>query len=345
MSTVTLIYGDGVGSEIMLATKKVVDATKVNIEWEERVAGNCCMSEYGTDLPIETIASVYQSNLVLKGPTMISESGADADGNEIAVTADVTPALISAFGLFTNYTTAKTLPNLKSTGENIDVVVFREMTEDLYKGLERQVDSDTVQAIKQFTKTGCQRFIKSAFEYAVKNNRKKITIVHQADKLKLTDGLFLETAKTINLEYPDINLEDKFFDVICTELISEAENFDMIVCPNMYGAVISKMVSHISGTSNITPTGTMGNGTLGIQCAVFEPSQDAMPEIAGENVANPIGAILAGAMMLSYMGEQDACNSIEKAVSNLLNSGEVLPKDLGGSATTEEVTNAIISQI
>lgn len=342
MATVTLIHGDGIGKEVITATKKVIQATKVKIDWEEKVAGDGCMAEFGTNLPIETIASVYQSNLVLKGPTIVSES-TDADGNTI--TSDVTQGFISAFDLYTNIQIAKSIPNLKCVNDKIDVVVFREMTEDLYTGVQRKVDIDTVQSIKQFTRKGCTRFIKSAFEYAVANDRKKVTIVHQADKMEFTDGLFLNIAKEISAEYENITLEEGLFDIVCTELISEPENFDVLICPNMYGDVISRIVSHISGTANIGAVGTTGGGALGIPCAIFQPLHSAKIENKGDNTANPIGTILAGSMMLNYMNEKEASEKIVKAVATVIEKGNVLPEDLGGSATTSEVVDAIISEL
>lgn len=342
MSIVTLIHGDGIGKEVMQVAKKVINATKVDIEWEERVAGDGCMAEFGTNLPIETIASVYQSNLVLKGPTIISESS-DLEG--ITLKSDVTQGFISAFGLYSNYRSAKSFPNLKNADNNVNIVVFREMTEDLYAGVQRKVDIDTVQSIKQFTRKGCTRFIESAFEYAMKNNRKKVTIVHQADKMEYTDGLFLEIAKEISVKYPDITIDEVLFDIICTELISNAKNFDVLVCPNMYGDVISRMVSHISGTDTIASIGTIGGGALGIPCAVFEPLHGAKIDEIGSNTANPIGAVLAGSMMLAYMDEHKASENIEQAVYKLLAEGTVLPEELGGLATTNEICDAIIANL
>ncbi|MFI3174598.1 MAG: isocitrate/isopropylmalate dehydrogenase family protein [Bacillota bacterium] len=327
----TIIYGDGSGPEVITAARKIIDATGVKIDWEEAEAGERLIEEQGTNLPILTIASLYTTKVALKGPlaTPIGE------GN-----ASVNVALRKAFDLYANVRPVKNLPGVKTRYDNVDLVIIRENTEGLYAGMERMVDDNTAQTIKQFTTKGCERICRYAFDFAVKNGRKKVTAVHKANIMKMTDGMFLRIARKVAEEYPDIEFNDSIVDAMCMRLVMYPEQYDVLLCPNFYGDILSDLAAGLVGG-----LGLAASGNIGSSCAIFEPVHGSAPDIAGQNKVNPTAAILSGAKMLTHLGEVAAAKKIEAAVLSVLEKGEVVTVDLGGSATTTEFADAVIGEM
>ncbi len=328
---VTLIPGDGSGPEVIAAAKKVVEATGVDIQWEEAQAGAAMIETYGTPLPDETIASIRKTGVALKGPV------ATPVGTGFR---SVNVAMRKTFDLYANVRPAKTYPGVITKFENIDLVIVRENTEDLYAGIERMVDENTAESIKLFTRKGCERIIRYAFEYAVREGRKKVTAVHKANIMKCTDGMFLDIAREIAKEYPHIQFNDSIVDAMCMRLVMHPEDYDVLVCPNLYGDIVSDLCAGLVGGLGLTPS-----ANIGVDGAIFEPIHGSAPDIAGQHKINPTAAILSASLMLAHLGEGKAAASIEKAVEKVIGEGKVLTVDMGGTASTEEFADAIISAL
>ncbi len=328
---VTLIPGDGSGPEVIAAAKKVVEATGVDIQWEEAHAGVAMIEKCGTPLPDETIASIRKTGVALKGPV------ATPVGTGFR---SVNVAMRKTFDLYANVRPAKTYPGVITKFENIDLVIVRENTEDLYAGIERMVDEDTAESIKLFTRKGCERIIRYAFEYAVREGRKKVTAVHKANIMKCTDGMFLDIAREIAKEYPQIQFNDSIVDAMCMRLVMHPEDYDVLVCPNLYGDIVSDLCAGLVGGLGLTPS-----ANIGVDGAIFEPIHGSAPDIAGQHKINPTAAILSASLMLAHLGEGKAAASIEKAIEKVIGEGKVLTVDMGGTASTEEFADAVISAL
>jgi len=328
---VTLIPGDGSGPEVIAAAKKVVEATGVDIQWEEAHAGAAMIEKCGTPLPDETIASIRKTGVALKGPV------ATPVGKGFR---SVNVAMRKTFDLYANVRPAKTYPGVITKFQNIDLVIVRENTEDLYAGIERMVDEDTAESIKLFTRKGCERIIRYAFEYAVREGRKKVTAVHKANIMKCTDGMFLDIAREIAKEYPQIQFNDSIVDAMCMRLVMHPEDYDVLVCPNLYGDIVSDLCAGLVGGLGLTPS-----ANIGVDGAIFEPIHGSAPDIAGQHKINPTAAILSASLMLAHLGECKAAASIEKAVEKVIGEGKVLTVDMGGTASTEEFAEAVISAL
>ncbi len=329
--TVTLIFGDGSGPEVIAAAKKVIEATGVPIVWEVAEAGAAMIEKYGTPLPDETIASIRKNGVALKGPV------ATPIGTGFR---SVNVAMRKTFDLYANVRPAKTHAGIPSKFENIDLVVVRENTEDLYAGIEHMIGTDAAESIKLITRKGCERIIRYAFDFAVREGRKKVTAVHKANIMKCTDGLFLDIAREIAKEYPQITFDDSIVDAMCMRLVMYPENYDVLVCPNLYGDIVSDLCAGLVGGLGMTPS-----ANVGVDGAIFEPIHGSAPDIAGQHIINPTAAILSGAMMLAHLGETTAARSIEKAVADVIAKGEILTKDLGGTASTETFAQAVIDAL
>lgn len=329
--TVTLILGDGSGPEVIASAKKVIEATGVPIVWEVAEAGAAMIEKYGTPLPDETIASIRKNGVALKGPV------ATPIGTGFR---SVNVAMRKTFDLYANVRPAKTHAGIPSKFENIDLVVVRENTEDLYAGIEHMIGTDAAESIKLITRKGCERIIRYAFDFAVREGRKKVTAVHKANIMKCTDGLFLDIAREIAKEYPQITFDDSIVDAMCMRLVMYPENYDVLVCPNLYGDIVSDLCAGLVGGLGMTPS-----ANVGVDGAIFEPIHGSAPDIAGQHIINPTAAILSGAMMLAHLGETTAARSIEKAVADVIAKGEILTKDLGGTASTETFTQAVIDAL
>jgi isocitrate dehydrogenase (NAD+) len=329
MYDITLIPGDGIGPEIVSAARRVIDATGVKINWLVQEAGAAQIEKYGTPLPECVIDSIRQTGVALKGPITTPIGGGFRSVNV---------ALRKAMDLYANLRPAKSYPNIPSHFDNVDIVVVRENTEDLYAGVEHMVGKDAAESIKIFTREGCQRILRFAFDYAVQNDRKKVTAVHKANIMKCTDGLFLEEARKMALNYPDIAFEEMIVDAMCMKLVSVPENYDVLVLPNLYGDIVSDLCAGLVGGLGVAP-----GANIGKDIAVFEAIHGSAPRRAGQDLANPTAIILSGMMMLRYLGEKDAANMIEDALVRVASSGQHLTYDLGGSTGTQEFADVLIA--
>lgn len=328
---VTFIPGDGIGPEISEAARRVIEATGVNITWERVEAGAVVIDKFKTPLPGYVLDSIRKNKVALKGPLTTPVGGGFRSVNV---------ALRKELNLYANVRPAKTLPRVKSLYNNIDLVVVRENTEDLYAGIEHMIGEDAAESIKIITRRASERVVRFAFEYARRKGRKKVTAVHKANIMKCTDGLFLKSARAIAEKFPDIEFEDRIVDNMCMQLVQKPHLYDVLVLPNLYGDIVSDVCAGLVGGLGVTPGANMGD-----EIAVFEPVHGSAPKYAGQNKANPLALILSGVMMLEYLGEQQAAVSISRAVEAVLNEGKDLTYDLGGSAGTAELANAIIKKL
>ena len=331
MYNVTLIPGDGIGPEVAEATRRIIDATGVKINWEVEDAGEAQIAAYGTPLPERVLQSVEKTKLALKGPITTPVGHGFRSVNV---------SLRKHFDLYANVRPAKTYPNIPSRYDNVDLVIVRENTEDLYAGIEHMVGKDAAESIKIFTRQGCERIVRFAFDYAVKNGRKKVTAVHKANIMKCTDGMFLEVARYIAREYPAIEFEDMIVDAMCMRLVQVPENYDVLVLPNLYGDIVSDLCAGLVGGLGIAP-----GANIGSDIAIFEAIHGSAPDIAGKNMANPTALLLSGVMMLRYLNENAAADKIENAVIETIKGGTEVTADLGGKLGTKEFADALIAKI
>ena len=328
---VTLIPGDGVGPEVIEAARRVIDASGVKIEWEEVPAGEALVAQCGTPLPPETIESVRRNGVALKGPlTTPVGSGIRS----------VNVALRQELDLYANVRPARSLPGVPSRYRDVDLIVVRENTEDLYAGIEHRVGEGAAESIKIITRRGSERIARFAFELARKWGRQKVTAVHKANIMKLTDGLFLECAREVSARYPGIAYEEMIVDAMCAKLVQSPENYDVLLAPNLYGDIISDLCAGLVGGLGVAPGANIGDAA-----AVFEPVHGSAPKHAGKNRVNPLAAILSGVMMLRHLGEEEAAGRVESAVVAVLEEGKHLTYDLGGSAGTLEMAGAIVEKM
>ncbi len=328
---VTLIPGDGSGPEVIAAAKRVVEATGVAIEWEQAEAGAAMIEKYGTPLPDETIESIRRNGVALKGPVTTPVGTGFRSVNV---------AMRKIFDLYANVRPAKTYPGVITRFENIDLVVVRENTEDLYAGIEHMVGEDAAESIKLITRKGCERIIRYAFDFAVREGRKKVTAVHKANIMKCTDGMFLDIARQIAKEYPQIEFNDSIVDAMCMRLVMHPEDYDVLVCPNLYGDIVSDLCAGLVGGLGLTPS-----ANIGVSGAIFEPIHGSAPDIAGQHKINPTAAILSASLMLAHLGEAKAAADIERAVTKVISEGKTLTQDMGGTASTEELADAVIAAL
>ncbi len=332
MHTVTLIPGDGIGPEVSEATVRVVEASGIPIAWERVEAGSEVMHKYGTPVPDEVINAIIKNRIALKGPL------ATPIGTGFA-SANVT--LRKRLNLFANVRPAKTIPGVKTRFENVDLIVIRENSEDLYSGLEHIVVPGVVESLKIITETACLRIGRFAFEYARRHERKKVTAVHKANIMKLADGLFLECLRRIARDYPEIEYQELIVDNTCMQLVTRPEQFDVMVMENLYGDIVSDLCAGLIGGLGLTASANIGEGDV----AMFEAVHGTAPDIAGQNKANPIALILSAVLMLRHMGEMEAASRIERAVMAMLAEGKVRTRDLGGNASTTDICDAIIEKM
>lgn len=329
--TITLIPGDGIGPEIVAATVRTIEATGVEIEWETQIIGAYALEKFGTTIPEETIASIKRNKVALKGPL------ATPIGKGFT---SVNVGLRKALDLYANVRPIKALPNVECRYPELDLIIVRENTEDLYAGLEHVVVPGVVESIKIITEKASTRIAKYAFEHAVKNNRKKVTAMHKANIMKLSDGLFLECFYNVSKDFPDIEADDKIIDNACMQLVMRPEQFDVMVLENLYGDIVSDLCAGLIGGLGLAPGANIGE--LG---AVFEAVHGSAPDIAGQGIANPTAIMMSALLMLRYIGETDAADRMEKAMMDVFAEGEIRTKDLGGSASTADFANAIIEKL
>ncbi|MBP6703058.1 MAG: isocitrate/isopropylmalate dehydrogenase family protein [Vicinamibacteria bacterium] len=327
----TLIAGDGIGPEVVSATVRVIEATGVKIEWDSQMAGAMAIATEGTPLPQKTLDSIRANGLALKGPTTTPIGSGHASINV---------ALRKGLDLYANVRPIKTLPGVKSRYDNVDLVIIRENTEDLYSGLEHIVVPGVVESIKVITEKASTRIARFAFNYARAHGRKRITAVHKANIMKLSDGLFLDCCLKVAADFPDIKYDDIIVDNCCMQLVLDPTRFDMLLLENLYGDIVSDLCAGLVGGLGLAP-----GANIGEKGATFEAVHGSAPDIAGKNIANPIALILSGALLLDYIGELEAGNRVRAAVADVLREGKHMPKDLGGSASTSEVEEAIATRI
>jgi isocitrate dehydrogenase (NAD+) len=328
---ITLIPGDGIGLEIMYAAKEIIDAATGNIEWEEASAGYKAYEKCGQLLPEETIKSIKKNKVALKGPITTPVGKGFRSINV---------QLRQKFNLYGNVRPVKSYEGIDSIYKNLDLVIVRENSEDLYRGIEHMVTKDAAESIKVITREASERIAKFAFKLAQKEKRNKVTLTHKANIMKLTDGLFLESGNRVAANYPDIRFEDVIVDAMAMKLVMKPYDYQVIVAPNMYGDILSDLAAGLIGGLGMAPSANIGD-----EAAIFEPVHGSAPDIAGQNIANPTAAILSGIMMLKYLNEENAAVKIENALIRVLKNKELHTKDIGGCLTTTEFKNEIIKEM
>ena len=331
LKTITLLEGDGIGPEISSAVLKIIDAAGVKLNWEKCPAGASAIKEYGSVLPEKTINSIVKNKVVLKAP-ITTPIGYGFQS--------VNVALRRHFDLYANIRPSKNLEGIKTPFNNVDLVIIRENTEDIYAGLEQKIDEDRIHGIKLITKKASDRICDFAFRYAVENDRKKVTVATKANISKMADGLFLNCFRETAKNYPNIEAGEILIDNLCMQLVQNPSQFDILVMPNLYGDIVSDLCAGLIGG-----LGLAQSSNIGYNCAIFEAVHGSAPDIAGKHLANPSGLLRSAVEMLKYIGKPKEADKIETAFEKVLKEGHVLTRDLGGNATTEEFTNEIINNI
>lgn len=331
MRTITLINGDGIGPEISDAVMKIISAAGLEIDWDIQTAGADVAEKEGTPLPQRVIDSIKKNKIALKAPvtTLIGKGFRS-----------VNVQLRKSLDLYANLRPCKNFEGIKTPFDNVNLVVVRENTEDLYAGIERMVDNDTAESIKIITRKASERIAEFAFKYAVDNERKTVHAVSKANIMKFSDGLFLECCRKIAENYPNIEYKEILVDNLCMQLVQHPEKFDVLVLPNLYGDIVSDLTAGLTGG-----LGLARGANIGLECAVFEPVHGSAPDIKGQNKANPSALLLSAVEMLKYIGERDRAEKIENALLKTLKEGKVLTADLGGNATTTEFTAEVIKNL
>jgi isocitrate dehydrogenase (NAD+) len=330
--TVTLIPGDGIGPELAEATRRVLDASGVKLDWEVIDAGEAVMAKEGTPLPQSVLDSILRNKVAIKGP-ITTPIGVGFRS--------VNVALRQTLGLYANLRPVRSIPGLKTRYDNVDLVIVRENTEDLYAGIEHMVGPDAAESIKIITRAASERIARYAFEYAVANGRRKVTAVHKANIMKFSDGLFLESCRTIAAQYEGrIAFEDRIVDNMCMQLVQKPELYDVLVLPNLYGDIVSDLCAGLVGGLGVAP-----GANIGPDAAVFEAVHGSAPKYAGQNKANPTALMLSGVLMLRHIGEQAAAERVEDAIRSVIAEGRTVTYDLGGSAGTSDFADAIVARL
>ena len=328
---ITLIPGDGIGTEITSAVVRIIEAAGVEIEWDSFVAGAEALSRFGDPLPQPVLDSIRQNRVALKGPLTTPVGSGFASVNV---------RLRKTLDLYANLRPVRTLPGIKTPFGELDLVVVRENTEDLYSGIEHVVVPGVVESIKIITEKASTRIAKFAFEYARQEGRKKITAIHKANIMKLSDGLFLDCFRKVAADYPGIEADDKIVDNACMQLVMRPQQFDVLLLENLYGDIVSDLAAGLVGGLGIVPGANIGE--LG---AVFEAVHGSAPDIAGMGVANPTAMLQSAVLMLRYLNEREAAELIEKALIYTLATKNVRTRDLGGNAGTIEFTEAVVASM
>lgn len=331
MRTITVFKGDGIGPEITDAVLKILDAAKAPLTYEIFRVGAAEYEENGALIPDDAFASFEKNKILLKSPIT---TPVGKGFRSLNVT------LREKYDLYANIRPAKSNTAVVTPFPNVDIVTFRENTEDLYVGVEQQIDADTVHATKIITRKASTRIITDAFEYARAQGRKKVTCVHKANILKMSDGLFLSIFKEIAARYPDIEADDKIVDNVCMQLVMRPQQFDILVMPNLYGDIVSDLTSGLIGGLGLLPSSNLGR-----DYAMFEAVHGSAPDIAGKNIANPTALLWSACMMLEHLGELEIAGKIRRAVDQVLEEGSCKTPDIGGSAATTEYCDAIIARL
>ncbi len=331
MYNIVYIPGDGIGPEVVSAARRVIDATGLEINWQEHAAGLGAYETYHDPLPQATLDAVRATDATLKGPT------ATASGVGFR---SINVALRQKLGLYANFRPARSMQGINSRYSDVDLIVVRENTEGLYSGLEHTVVPGVVESLRIITEHASQRIARFAFDTARRQGRRRVTCVHKANILKLSDGLFLDTFRRVASEYPDIASDDCIVDAAAMKLVIDPHQFDMLVMENLFGDILSDLTSGLVGGLGVTPSANVGASD-----AVFEAVHGTAPDIAGKGLANPTALILSGVLMLRYLGELNAADRVENAVRSVIAAGQSVTGDLGGSASTDTYTDAVIGAI
>ena len=325
--TITLIPGDGIGPEVTAAVTSVVEATGVRIEWDRHDAGVAAFEKTGETLPQELLDSVSRNKVALKGPctTPVGEGFTS-----------VNVGLRKALDLYANLRPVKNLPGVASRWANVDLIIVRENTEDLYSGLEHVIVPGVVESLKIITADASTRIAEFAFQFAQREERKRVTAVHKANIMKLSDGLFLDSVRGVAKRFPDVTYDERIVDAACMHLVMRPEQFDVLVLPNLYGDIVSDLCAGLVGGLGVVP-----GANLGLEAAVFEAVHGSAPDIAGQDRANPTALLLSAVMMLRHIGEGEAATRVMTALEGVLNAGQIRTRDMGGTASTTEFARAI----
>lgn len=328
---VTLIKGDGIGPEVIDSAVRIIDKAHGNIEWQEELIGLRAIEKYGTSIPENTLQSIKNNKVALKGPTNTPIGGGHVSANV---------GLRKSLDLYSCIRPVKSLKGIQTRYDDVDLVIFRENTEGLYCGQEVSINQDIVASLRIISKNACLRIAKAAFDYAQKNNRKKITVAHKANILKKADGLYLECIQKIKKDYPKIDYEEVIVDALCMKLVMNPARFDVIILENMFGDIVSDLASGFVGGLGISPGANIGD-----DYAVFEAVHGSADDIAGQNKANPIAMIQSGILLLRHMAEHEAADKIHKALVAVLQEKSLLTRDLGGESTTQEFTQHLVDRL
>lgn len=331
MKTITLLPGDGIGPEVTAATLRVIEAAGARYEWESHLAGSEALAYYGNPLPQEVLDSINRNGVALKGPVTTPVGTGFASINV---------QLRKALDLYANLRPARNLPGVSSRYDGVDLIIVRENTEDLYSGIEHVVVPGVVESIKVITERASTRIARFAFEHAVAHGRTRVTAIHKANIMKLSDGLFLDCFREVATGYPGIQADDRIVDNLCMQLVLRPEQFDVLLLPNLYGDIVSDLCAGLVGGLGVVPGANFGE-----KGAVFEAVHGSAPDIAGRNLANPLALIQSAVMMLRYLGETAIADRVHAALLAVLSGRGMRTKDLGGSASTTEFTEAIVREI
>ncbi|WP_413295435.1 isocitrate/isopropylmalate dehydrogenase family protein [Bdellovibrio sp. HCB185ZH] len=331
MMKLTVIPGDGIGPEIMTQVIRVLKHVHAPFEYEEHQAGEIALAKLGDLLPQNTVDSINKTRLAIKGPTTTPVGGGH---KSINVT------MRQKFDLYANVRPVRSLPGVQCVCSDVNLTIVRENTEDLYAGIERMVDENTAESIKRITRRGSERIARYAYDLAQKTGRKQVAIVHKANIMKMSDGLFLKVAQEVGWQYPNIATKDVIVDNACMQLVTRPQQFDVIVTENLYGDILSDLCAGLVGGLGVVP-----GANIGEKAAIFEAVHGSAPDIAGQNKANPTALLQSAVMMLQHIGEHGKADSIMKALITALSDINARTGDLGGKGTTQSFTDAIIQKL
>ncbi|HJR07511.1 MAG TPA: isocitrate dehydrogenase (NAD(+)) [Pyrinomonadaceae bacterium] len=326
--TITLIPGDGIGPEVTAAVVRIIEAAGVEVEWETHYAGAQALEKFGETLPADLLESIQRNKVALKGPITTPVGKGFTSVNV---------GLRKALDLYANLRPVRALPNVPSRYPELDLVVVRENTEDLYSGIEHVVVPGVVESIKIITEKASTRIARYAFEFARREGRKKVTAVHKANIMKLSDGLFLDCFRNVAKDFPEVEADDKIVDNACMQLVMRPEQFDIMLLENLYGDIVSDLCAGLIGGLGLVP-----GANIGERGAVFEAVHGSAPDIAGQGIANPTALLQSGILMLRHINERDAAQKIEQAMLKVFSEGKVRTRDIGGHAGTMEFAEAIM---
>jgi len=328
---VTLIPGEGIGPEVAAATRRILEAAGVQIEWEEIAGRSDSSSDQGKSVNQAAVESVRKNRVALKGPMATAIAGGAPSVNV---------ALRKALELYANLRPVKNVPGVKSHFEDVDLILVRENTEDLYSGLEHEVVPGVVESLKIITEKASTRIARFAFEYAKRHGRKKIHAIHKANIMKLSDGLFLRSVRAVAAQFPAIEYKELIVDNACMQIVMDPLQFDMLLLPNLYGDVMSDLAAGLVGGLGVVPSANIGD-----ECAMFEAVHGTAPDIAGKGSANPTALLMSGILMLDHLGERVAAERIQGALIKVYRDAKHTTRDVGGKAGTEEFADAVIAAL